>query len=179
MDAPDSLASRLCTQCGLCCDGSLFADVRLQRGDDPDSLRAAGLRLWRITAAGKALLRFPQPCAAFDGCHCSVYPDRPRYCREFECGVFKEVARGTRSLADAQRAVRAARRRVDAVRRLLRKLGEENETSPLGVRFRRVKRRAEAGKIEAGGVATFAELSLAYHRLTVMLSEEFYPAGGC
>src|SRR5438132_2396309 len=37
------VAEDLCLECGLCCNGVIFADVRLQPGDDPKRLKALGL----------------------------------------------------------------------------------------------------------------------------------------
>ena len=39
----------LCLECGLCCNGVLFADVRLQDGDKAEKLRGWG---WRFRKAG-------------------------------------------------------------------------------------------------------------------------------
>ena len=69
MSRPASAAESLCLACGLCCDGTLFADVKLQPADEPERLRQHGLRLLH-ERAGKDLLpddphlRFSQPCAA-------------------------------------------------------------------------------------------------------------------
>ena len=43
---PDNLtATQLCLACGLCCNGALFKDVKLQSGDDPEQLASLGLPL--------------------------------------------------------------------------------------------------------------------------------------
>ncbi|MEI2724527.1 MAG: hypothetical protein V9H26_13620 [Verrucomicrobiota bacterium] len=38
---------RLCPACGLCCNGVLFGDVELQRGDDAKQLAELGVDLFR------------------------------------------------------------------------------------------------------------------------------------
>jgi len=38
-------AGEICLECGLCCNGVIFADVQLQPGDLPDRLRELGLKL--------------------------------------------------------------------------------------------------------------------------------------
>ena len=38
-----SLTDTLCTRCGLCCDGSLFADVELASRDEASALEVMGL----------------------------------------------------------------------------------------------------------------------------------------
>src|ERR1035441_3049702 len=42
--SPDSVA-QLCPKCGLCCNGVLFADVELRKGDDVQRLAELGLSL--------------------------------------------------------------------------------------------------------------------------------------
>ena len=40
-----SLTDTLCTRCGLCCNGSLFADVELAPSDDSATLEVLGLAI--------------------------------------------------------------------------------------------------------------------------------------
>ena len=56
-----SLTDTLCTRCGLCCDGSLFADVELAGPLEAAGLEAFGLEIEDDEADGELLV---QPCAA-------------------------------------------------------------------------------------------------------------------
>ena len=76
-----SAAARLCSQCGMCCNGVMFHRVRLQPADSPKELAALGLKLKRKRGQHYLL----QPCPAFQGTHCSIYASRPERCRLFEC----------------------------------------------------------------------------------------------
>ena len=40
-----NFVSQLCPKCGLCCNGVLFADVELRKGDDAERLAELGLLL--------------------------------------------------------------------------------------------------------------------------------------
>src|SRR6266702_3789556 len=107
LTAPDS--NSLCLECGLCCNGVIFADVQLRPQDDPARLRALGLAFAQKSKSG--VEKFKQPCTAFAGCKCNVYSDRPTYCREFECLLLKGVKAGQTRPAEAIRTIRSALQR--------------------------------------------------------------------
>lgn len=174
---PDA-ADSICLECGLCCNGVIFADGRLEPDDDAERLDSLGLRLAPLAGAGKPTARarkWPQPCAALDGCRCRIYADRPNYCRQFECLLLKKVVSGRVGRAGALGRIRKAFALADEVRRLLRELGDEDESTALGKRFRRTRRRVESSSADRATAVLFGELTLAVHELNVVLSEEFYP----
>ena len=127
---------RLCTACALCCNGVLFADVRLQPGDDAVRLRELGVPLKQPNQAA----RFTQPCLCLNGNTCRIYADRPIRCRTFECRLLKRAQQGELTEAAALKAIRAARRRADEVRRLLEELGDKDKALPLSRRYQRMMR---------------------------------------
>jgi Fe-S-cluster containining protein len=178
----------LCLECGLCCNGTIFADVRLQPGDDVARFQRLGLALSRKVSPGRETVgmtdaekarrssgwSFSQPCTAYDGCQCRIYRERPTYCREFECLLLKAVGAGRLKAPAALAVVRNAKALVENVRSLLRSLGDTEETAALATRFRRTARRLQqvgAGKAES---ATYSELTLAFHELNLLLSESFF-----
>jgi len=122
----------LCPKCGLCCDSTLFADVELQRGDDPKKLAALGVPLMQKT---RTKLAFPQPCSCFDGRLCQIYADRPQRCRAFDCGLLKRVNAGELTVPAALKQITAARRQANKVRTLLQTLGQRDTTQPLTHRY--------------------------------------------
>src|SRR5579859_4548112 len=85
----------ICLACGLCCDGVIFADLKLQPGDDatpfalleaspsanPEPSRAPqSARLPGISPTGGRAPKIQQPCIAFTGCSCRIYQQRPKHC---------------------------------------------------------------------------------------------------
>ena len=172
-------AQNICLECGLCCNGVIFADGQLQPGDDVEHLGKLGLRLKvpRANIASKhpQIRKFAQPCGAFDGCQCRIYRERPAYCRQFECALLKRVAAGEIEAQQGLRVIRKAKKQAARVARLLRDLGDDDEQAPLQMRFRRVSRR-----IDSSGPAAdlFGELTLAVHALNCTLSQQFYPGPG-
>lgn len=165
---PTSIAEKLCLSCGLCCNGVIFADVQLQRGDDAAKLRALGL-----LKANNAK-KFAQPCAMHDGCHCGIYQDRPRYCREFECLLLQNAKEGRVSEAQALRVIDDALKKAARVRELLTELGDDDATIGLSKRFQAMRRRIENGPANAEQIEIFGTLTVAVHELNVVLSERFY-----
>lgn len=167
-------AEQLCLACGLCCDGTLFDNVRLGPGDDAKRLKALGLPVTTTrTRPPVTLLR--QPCAALCADRtCRAYADRPGQCRAFECGVFQDATAGRMTYAAARRQVTAARKQADAICRLLCELGDTDETRSLTERFKRTQERLESGGADATAAEQFAELSQAVHRFGLLAYEKFY-----
>lgn len=172
-----SANQRLCLACALCCNGVIFADVKLQPGEDGSALRALGLRL--VAGRGGRRLdagtKLPQPCSALDGCRCRVYENRPNYCRQFECALLKEVNAGRVGIEAALRAVRSARQRAERALWLLRRLGDTDEHLALAKRFRRTGRRLETSGLDRPTAEVFGELTRTMHELTLIVSDDFYP----
>jgi uncharacterized protein len=187
MSAKHSVGEKLCLTCGLCCNGVIFADVQLQRGDDATRLEALGLSLKNLPkqkSARKATAdsntaflktKFSQPCVAFDGCRCRIYADRPKYCRAFDCALLKSVNAGEVATADALQAIERARRRAEKVRQLLRKVGDKDEHIALSLRFRRTAKRIQQNHVDKPTAHLFSELTLAFQDLNLLLGEKFYP----
>src|SRR5262249_21335737 len=96
-------AEAICLECGLCCNGVIFARVPLQAGDDAHRLKSLGLNL------SNRVPHFPQPCGAFDGCCCRLYSERPHYCREFECLLLKRVKERPSEKSAALQTIRRTR----------------------------------------------------------------------
>lgn len=165
---------QLCRACGLCCDGTLFDLVKLERGDDGGKLKALGLPV-SISRGKKPGARFPQPCSALcEDRTCRLYAERPWQCRTFECRLFKDAKVGGITFDAALRLVKQARRRADHVRRLLRELGDADEHRALGERFHRTSERMESGNGDEAAKIKFADLSLAVHRLKLLSHRRFY-----
>jgi len=164
----------LCAACGFCCNGVIFANVKLQPGDDASRLRKLGLPLKQTTAAAGSAVRFAQPCAAHDGCRCSIYPNRPTYCRQFDCLLLQSVKAGSLDPKAALRVIRQAKKQVMEIRQLLVELGDAQEQKPLRTRFREVCRRLEGAACGTGEAQVLGRLSLAVHDLNLLLAERFY-----
>lgn len=125
------LTDTLCTRCGLCCDGTLLGDVELSGPAEAARLELLGLDV--DTDDGDADV-LPLPCAALRGTCCSIYPQRPRSCRAFECRLLQNAQRGAVSVDDALVQIAHAHAQVARVKALLDKIEVRPEQLPLAER---------------------------------------------
>jgi hypothetical protein len=153
----------LCLECGLCCNGVLFADIRREPGDPSPLFAQHGPRV-------------AQPCPAFNAAdgRCAFYAGRPARCRKFECQQLLAVCAGKKTTEAAQRRVRAARKLAMEVGKLLAELGFNDVRLSLSRRFRRCQRAAENGGLERAQLDCLADLQVAVHKLNILLAGEFH-----
>jgi Fe-S-cluster containining protein len=163
--------ANLCFECGLCCNGVIFADVGLKTAE----VKALQSRLEGQLSRKNGEVKLVQPCAAFDGCRCRIYSERPTYCRQFECLLLKNVQEGRVERAAASGIVRTAKERAEKVRALLRELGDNDEGIALSLRFQRAAKRFENEHLAEDKAEIYGDLTLAVHDLNMLLSEAFYP----
>ncbi|RLB64679.1 MAG: hypothetical protein DRI90_04035 [Deltaproteobacteria bacterium] len=97
-------ASELCTDCGICCDGTLFSSVSL---DAAGLVAARAHRLPVLETATESRLELP--CAALRGMLCEIYDERPECCADYACELRLQVDDGRLTLADGQEIIEATR----------------------------------------------------------------------
>jgi Fe-S-cluster containining protein len=166
-----SLTDTLCTRCGLCCDGSLFADVELANTDEASALEVMGLEIEDADVKNGALLL--QPCRALKGKRCSIYPHRPDCCRTFECRLLREVKRGAAGVEQAKEKIAEALRRVKRVKELAGQLGQEDEQLPLKERCVEALARTEEIAADPAMNRKRADLQAAMTSAESLLQETF------
>jgi Fe-S-cluster containining protein len=118
----------------MCCNGILFADVRLQKKDDPRLIRKLGLSLEKH-GTGQ---RFCQPCNALQGGLCTIYHNRPKRCGAFECRLLKEVYSGRVAERAALKLIQKTRKQAEKVDSLLKQLGNKSMDQPMSRRFQEI-----------------------------------------
>src|SRR5262245_3025864 len=167
-----SLTDTLCTRCGLCCDGTLFADVELAGRREATALEAMGLEI--EDGDGNAAL-LVQPCGALRGTRCAIYAHRPQCCRTFECRLLQDVRRGAVDEAWAAERIADVRKRIGRTRERLAPAGHLDDGLPL------MERCAEALTNGSGGHPekdrTQAELRAAMAGVEALIRESFLKSG--
>ena len=165
-----SNVDKLCPNCGLCCDSTLFADVKLRRDDDAKRLAQLGLA---FTGKSRGKRAFFQPCSCFDGKYCKIYGGRPGQCRAFECGLLKKMAGGKMTVDEALKTISEAKTLANRVRGLLRAFGQCPDEKPLAYCYSE----AMTGPIDLAGDASNANrhgrLMQAFGDLMGLLEREF------
>lgn len=116
-----NLTDALCTECGLCCNGSLFSDVELASPRELSALEVLGLEVEEDDDTSEGLLL--QPCGALNGTRCSIYAHRPKCCRTFECRLLRDTEQGIVTLDQARQIVREVSKQIENVKILIDQLG--------------------------------------------------------
>jgi len=125
------ITQTLCSNCGMCCDGTLFHSVVLQPTDSPRALSSLGLTLKRKPG----LTTFRQPCSAHQNNQCAIYEDRPQRCRLFNCQQLLRVASGEITQSVAQETIASTREKRSQVVEKIERLTETNPKQGLTQRF--------------------------------------------
>jgi uncharacterized protein len=166
MNSPEALpaAARLCTQCGLCCNGVMFHLVKLQPRDSAKALAALGMKLKRKHGHHFIL----QPCPAFQNSQCSLYADRPERCRVFECRQLKRLAAG-----EAVAKIQEALRRVAQLNELLARAGNTSHKRPLAQRCESALAEPIDPSGDQAAWALRSQLQQASQELDALLDQDF------
>ena len=168
-DKTTDAIAKLCPACGLCCNGVLFGDVELQRGDDAKRLGKLGVELFR---KGRKTA-FAQPCACLEKGLCSIYEDRPKRCAAFDCGLLKRVQSDELTAPAALKKIAEAKRRAAEVLKLVRQLGNDDESLPLNQRYSAVIAQPIDMSADESEIERRGELMMAVSKLTDSLGRDF------
>lgn len=152
------LTDLLCTACGLCCDGTLLADVELGGKDDLGALEVPGLEIEDPDEEHDGLLLLP--CGALRRTRCSIYVHRPECCRTFECRLLQEAGRGLVTVEQAMVTISDAVSRVARVRSLVDELDPGQDRMSLKERSLDALANSETNSADAGVRRTRARSEL-------------------
>ena len=173
MSAPAAdVSTRLCTACGLCCDGTLFQIVRVLPEDSPARLLALGLKLRRKKGAPY----FEQPCSALRDRCCTAYADRPTRCRAFTCRQLAQVQAGLLAEGDALSLIHSTHGLAQHLRGLLEACGQPDDGSALQDQCERVLALRLDPALEPEAAAARQQVAQGLRELRRVLTESFLPA---
>ena len=165
-----SLTDQLCTRCGLCCDGSLFADVELAGSAEAAGLEVMGLEIEEDDTDGAVLV---QPCGALRGKLCGIYAHRPECCRTFECRLLQDARRGAVSVEQALEHIAETLKHVGRVRKLAEELGQREVNLPLKERYADALALADEAGVSRSRARKRAELETEMSVVERSITERF------
>jgi Fe-S-cluster containining protein len=122
------LTDSLCTNCGLCCNGTLFADVELGGRAEVARLEIMGMD---VENEDRNTGLLSQPCAALRGTRCGIYAHRPKCCRQFQCNLLQDAEHGAVTVERALEHIADAQEQIRRVRTMLGRLGNRDEDLPI------------------------------------------------
>lgn len=99
----------ICKSCGLCCDGTLFANTAIEVGElFPDIVQDHNNKLW-----------LKQPCCYFDQ-QCTIYDKkRPQDCSNYKCNLLKDFSANQLKLAEASTLIQQIKSQKERLYRLI------------------------------------------------------------
>ena len=159
--------TNICLSCGLCCDGTLIGFVQL----DKEEL-APVKQLMEIEQTGENGMFF-LPCNEL-GCNgCNIYSQRPKACRNFECGVLKSVEKKELSFDNATEVIDVVKQKKIAIEKHVAKLQIELQSKSFHFKMLELKKLLRKDKSELSLSQHQQELMLELEELEKLLSKSF------
>jgi hypothetical protein len=94
--------SKICMQCGMCCDGTLFTKANIKNREDELLAKSLGLPTF---STSDSKIFFEQPCQLFNKT-CTVYDKpRPNCCSKFICEPLQKVGTNEITFNDAENQI--------------------------------------------------------------------------
>ena len=121
----------LCTQCGLCCNGTIFDYVPMEK-HETTICKKADIPFERDEDGD---FSFNLPCPAFKDC-CTIYNERFKVCREFECKLLNKSSKKQISHLDALSLISLTKELHNELQNLFDKTTAIPKSALLSVRYR-------------------------------------------
>lgn len=169
-----AIASRVCTACGMCCDGTMFQIVKMQPGDCAAELARLGMRI----RGRNGEFHMEQPCPALKELRCMIYEKRPARCRLFHCQQLRLLEAGGTTEDEAMALIHKTRAQAAHVRELIEQCGLREDGQPLPERFDRLMSTPVDEKLEPELAAMREDLDNAMRKLRAIINREFRPPPG-
>ncbi len=159
-------SSNLCLSCGLCCDGTLIGFVQLEQQEVP-ALR----QIMDIEETNNENI-FLHPCDKFcDGC--TIYPDRPKNCIKFKCGLLKDVEQNAVTFESAVGSIELAKKKRAVIKDQLSSLDLQLKSESFYFKMIELKRVLASPKFESMLTAEHNNILTNIKDLEELLTEKF------
>ena len=159
--------TNICLACGLCCDGTLIGFVQLESEE-----LAPVKQLMDIEQTGENGMFF-LPCNEL-GCNgCNIYSQRPKACRNFECGVLKSVEKNELSFDKATEVIEVVKQKKIAIEKHVATLQIELQSKSFHFKMLELKKLLRKDKSELSLSQSHQELKLELEELEKLLTKSF------
>ncbi len=159
--------TNICLSCGLCCDGTLIGFVQLE-SEELSPIR----KLMEIEETGENGMFF-LPCNEL-GCNgCNIYSQRPKACRNFECGVLKSVEKKELTFDKATEVIDVVKQKKIAIEKQVATLQIELQSKSFHFKMLELKKLFRKDKSELFLSESHQELKLKLSELEKLLSKSF------
>ena len=159
--------TNICLSCGLCCDGTLIGFVQLE-SEELSPVR----KLMEIEETGENGMFF-LPCNEL-GCNgCNIYSQRPKACRNFECGVLKSVEKKELTFDKATEVIDVVKQKKIAIEKQVATLQIELQSKSFHFKMLELKKLFWKDKSELFLSESHQELKLKLSELEKLLSKSF------
>lgn len=160
-------SSNLCTNCGACCDGTVFDHAFLEATDLNHETSQ-----WSTTQI-KGKLGFKFPCSALVNSTCTIYDHRPAICGNYECKVLKQYKKGEVDENEAFESINKLKSAKQEIDLLLTKAGIDDKAGGIRGRMRVLEQTELLKMTSAEYRKTHGILLIKYRLFQEILSDKF------
>lgn len=159
-------ATRVCLACGLCCDGTVIGFVQVGREELPALRELLDVE----NANGEGF--FLQPCKKFcDGC--TIYPDRPKQCAKYECGLLMSLEQKEIDFDTAIETVHVVKQKKIAIEKKLALLQLELQSQSFYFKMVELKKLFQNSQSQSTLTQNHLDLMTDLNQLESLLSKRF------
>ncbi|NDK56030.1 YkgJ family cysteine cluster protein [Pontibacter fetidus] len=159
-------ATKVCLACGLCCDGTLIGFVQVGYEELPVLRELLDVE----NANGEGF--FLQPCKKFcDGC--TIYPERPKHCAKYECGLLASLEQKEIDVETALVTVDVVKQKKVAIEKKLAFVQFELQSQSFYYKMIELKKLLRTDKSPSSFNQLHLDLLTELDQLEKLLSERF------
>lgn len=146
-------SSSICLSCLLCCDGTLIGFVQLE---SEEILPLKGLLDIEEDSNGSGV--FLHPCKNLCADGCTIYDQRPKQCRSFNCSLLKSVEQKEVTFDSAVEVINAVKEKKSTIEKQIAQL--EIELKSPSFYFKMVELKKILKRLQAAETTTPKHLAL-------------------
>ncbi|MEQ8469595.1 MAG: YkgJ family cysteine cluster protein [Marinoscillum sp.] len=157
----------ICLSCGFCCDGTVIGVVRLNR--EEVSISKELMDIEEVNGEGF----FLQPCDKLSCNGCTIYPQRPKQCASFNCGLLGALNQKKIDFDSAIEVIDLVKRKKAVITEKLETLHFELKSPSFHFKMIELKKIMLKNQSEISSTQDLSELISEIKKLDMLMSKEF------